>query len=111
MTTSPEAIDALIKYCGIGWSPARDYIGAQRQQPSEFFSGQNYNTEIFVPAAEQQPKDWRWGPITQRTLNALSDNFRRKITAGQSLVDSLHLTQRTTVDTMRQIGLTVLEAK
>jgi multiple sugar transport system substrate-binding protein len=111
MTTSPEAIDALIKYCGIGWSPARDYIGAQRQQPSEFFSGQNYNTEIFVPAAGQQPKDWRWGPITQRTLNALSDNFRRKITAGQSLVDSLRLTQRTTVDTMRQIGLTVLEAK
>jgi multiple sugar transport system substrate-binding protein len=57
------------------------------------------------------PRTGAGGPITQRTLNALSDNFRRKITAGQSLVDSLRLTQRTTVDTMRQIGLTVLEAK
>ena len=111
MTTSKEGVDAMIKYCGIGWSPARDYIGAQRQQPSEFFSGQNYNTEVFVPAAKQQPTDWHWGPITQRMLNTLSDNFRLKLTSGQSLVDSLHKTQQTTVDILRQIGLTVREAK
>ena len=101
----------MIKYCGIGWSPARDYIGAQRQQPSEFFSGQNYNTEVFVPAAKEQPTDWHWGPITQRMLNTLSDNFRLKLTAGQSFVDSLRKTQQTTVDILRQIGLTVQEAK
>jgi multiple sugar transport system substrate-binding protein len=111
MTTSREGVDAMIKYCGIGWSPDRDYIGAQRQQPSDFFSGQNYNTEVFVPAAKQQPTDWKWWPITQRTINALSDQFRRKLTAGQSFVDSLHITQQTTVDTLRQIGLTVQEAK
>src|SRR5699024_881049 len=46
MCTDPAGIDAMIEYSGIGWSPAKDYIGEIRQQPSEFFSGQNYNEEV-----------------------------------------------------------------
>jgi multiple sugar transport system substrate-binding protein len=111
MTTSEEGVDAMIKYCGIGWSPARDYIGAQRQQPSTFFSGQDYNTEVFLPGSRQQPTDWHWWPITQRTIYTLSDGFRRKLTAGQSLVDTVRQTERTTIQTLREIGLTVRETK
>ena len=50
---------------------------------------------MFVPAAEQQPIDWHRWPITQRTIYALSDQFRPKPAAEQSLVDSLHSAQKT----------------
>src|SRR5699024_5994325 len=60
MCTDPAGIDAMIEYSGIGWSPAKDYIGEIRQQPSEFFSGQNYNEEVIQPMADGQNLDWTW---------------------------------------------------
>lgn len=110
MTTDPEGIDAMIQYCGIGWSPASDYIGQARQQPSEWFSGQNYNEEVFVQAAKEQNLEWTWSPLTQYALNTLQDNFRRKLTSGLSLVDALELTQSAVVDAFRNKGLTVRSA-
>ena len=111
MTTSPEGIDAMIENSGIGWSPATDYIGEQRQQPSEFFSGQNYNEEVFVPMAQQQNLDWVWSPLTQYTLNALGDGFRRKLTTGQTLVDTLSIVQKDVVNAFRNKGLSVRTAE
>ena len=107
MTTSPEGIDAMIANSGIGWSPATDYIGEQRRQPSEFFSGQNYNEEVFVPMAQQQNLDWVWSPLTQYTLNALGDGFRRKLTSGQTLVDTLSIVQQDVATAFRNKGLAV----
>jgi len=107
MTTSPEGIDAMIANSGIGWSPSPDYIGAPRQEPSEFFSGQSYNEEVFVPAAREQNLEWTWSPLTQYTLNTLQDEFRRKLTSGQTLVDSLPLAQEAVIEAFRNKGLRV----
>ncbi|MDN5763697.1 MAG: extracellular solute-binding protein, partial [Microlunatus sp.] len=109
MQTSKEGIDALIEYCGIGWSPARDYIGAQRQQPSEFFGGQNYNEEIFLPASKEQNPDWSWWPVTQQSFNIIADQFRRK-PSGQTLVDSITIAESNIIEVFRNKGLTIRKA-
>ena len=110
MTTDPEAIDAQILHCGIGWSPVSGYIGTPRLQPSEFFGGQNYNTEVFVPAAQQQNPNWSWAPTTQQVFNVLSDGFRTKLTDGVPLVDSCRATQDATVRMLKNKGLNVRAA-
>ncbi|MBC7724223.1 MAG: extracellular solute-binding protein [Burkholderiaceae bacterium] len=107
MTTSPEGIDAMIANSGIGWSPASDYIGAARAEPSAWFSGQNYNEEVFAPAAADQSLDWTWAPLTQFALNTLQDEFRLKVTSGQSLVDSLVKAQEDIIQAFVNKGLRV----
>ncbi|WP_456287060.1 extracellular solute-binding protein [Microbacterium sp. JZ70] len=109
MTTSPEGIDAMIEHSGIGWSPAADYIGSQRQRPSDFFSGQNYNEEVFVPASKAQNPDWVWWPITQQSFNILSDGFRRKA-SGQSLVESVRQAEEQITRVFRNKGLRIRKA-
>ncbi|WP_342371959.1 extracellular solute-binding protein [Propioniciclava soli] len=110
MTTSPEGINAMIEHCGIGWSPASDYIGSAREGGSEFFGGQPYNTEVFEPAAAPaaQNLEWSWWPITQQSFNILADGFRAKA-AGGTLVDAVVAAQGTIVRTFRNKGLTIRE--
>lgn len=109
MCSDPEGIDALIEHCGIGWSPAADYIGAARRQPSEFFSGQNYNEEVFVPASRQQSPDWSWWPITQQSFNILADGFRRKASGG-TLVDAVAAAEEQIMTAFRNKGLSIRRA-
>ncbi|WP_423923861.1 ABC transporter substrate-binding protein [Frigoribacterium sp. 2-23] len=111
MTTTKEGIDAMIKYCGIGWSPARGEIGTTRQQPSEFFSGQNYNEEVFVPATEEssQNQDWSWWPITQQSFNILSDGFRGKASGG-TLVDAVAQAEKQIISVFQNKGLSIRKA-
>jgi multiple sugar transport system substrate-binding protein len=106
MTTSQEGIDAMITNSGIGWSPARDFIGTSRQGGSEFFSGQSYNQEIFAPAAKQQNPNWSWWPTTQQSFNILSDGFRLK-TSGTTLVDSLAESERRIMTVFENKGLSI----
>ncbi|WP_167133484.1 ABC transporter substrate-binding protein [Paramicrobacterium chengjingii] len=110
MCTDHEAIDALIKHCGIGWSPAADYIGASRQEPSDFFSGQNYNEDVFVPATQQQNPDWSWWPVTQQSFNILSEGFRRKASGG-TLVDAVAYAETEIIDAFRHKGLSIRKEK
>lgn len=111
MTTTPEGINALIEYCGIGWSPARDVIGDLREEPSAFFSDQNYNQEVFVPATleSSQNQDWSWWPVTQQSFNILSDGFRAKASGG-TLVDAVAKAQDDIVQVFRNKGLTIRKA-
>ncbi|OZM75875.1 extracellular solute-binding protein [Pseudonocardia sp. MH-G8] len=109
MTSSREGIDAMIEHCGIGWSPSRDYIGEARRAPSAWFSGQSYNEEVFVPAAQQQP-EWMWSPLTQAAMTAVEDQMRRKLSAGQPLVEGLALAEAATLTAFRNKGLTVRSA-
>jgi multiple sugar transport system substrate-binding protein len=111
MTTSDEGIDAMIKYCGIGWSPAKDYIGKQREQPSKWFSGQNYNEEVFVPAAKEQNVDWSWSPVTQSAFTSLQNQFRRKLTSGLKLTDAVERAEREIVQSFKDKGLSVRTAR
>lgn len=110
LCTSQEGIDAMIEHCGIGWSPAADYIGAARTQPSEFFGGQNYNEEIFAPATEQQNNDWSWWPITQQSFNILADGFREKASGG-TLVDAVANAEAEIMTAFRNKGLTIRKAQ
>ncbi|WP_307870318.1 ABC transporter substrate-binding protein [Saccharopolyspora endophytica] len=110
LTSAPEGIDAEIEHLGIGWSPSRHYIGEQRQKPSEWFSGQNYNQEVFAPAVAQTNPDWTWSPLTKLTNDALANGFRKKQTSGQSIVDSVAQTQAEVVRTFKDKGLRVREA-
>lgn len=103
---SHEGIDALIEHCGIGWSPVKGYIGAAREKPSAFFSGQNYNTEVFAPASTQQNPNWAWWPVTQQSFNTLADEFRRK-PGGQSLVDSVVKAEEEIITVFRNKGLSI----
>ncbi|WP_205706238.1 ABC transporter substrate-binding protein [Kineococcus indalonis] len=107
MTTDPAAIDAQIVNCGIGWSPSPDYVGASREQPSEFFGGQNYNQEVFVPAADAQNPDWTWSPVFIELNDALSTVFRERLTGGRPVVDGLADVQEQTIAIMRDKGLRV----
>jgi multiple sugar transport system substrate-binding protein len=109
MTTSQEGIDAMIANSGIGWSPATDFIGTTRAKPSEFFSGENYNEDVFVPAVKQQNADWSWWPITQQSFNILSDGFRRKA-SGTSLVDSVAQSEKQIITAFQNKGLSIRKA-
>jgi multiple sugar transport system substrate-binding protein len=106
MTTSREGIDAEISNSGIGWSPSPDFIGTPRQAPSEFFGGQRYHEEIFVPAARQQNQDWSWWPVTQQSFNILSDGFRKKA-SGISLVDSIATAEQQIMTVFKNKGLSI----
>ncbi|WP_432522827.1 ABC transporter substrate-binding protein [Kineococcus sp. SYSU DK006] len=107
MTTDPRSIDAQIENCGIGWSTSPDYIGRSRTQPSDFFGGQNYNEEVFVPAADAQNPDWIWSPIYLELNDALSTVFRERGTGGRAIVDALPDVQEQTISIMRDKGLQV----
>lgn len=106
LNSSPEGVDGLIENSGIGWSANPALIGTPRQQPSEFFSGQDYNQEIFVPAAKQQNADWSWWPITQQSFNILADGFRRKATGG-TLVDAVADAEKKILTAFTNKGLSI----
>ena len=111
MCTDPAGIDAMIEFSGIGWSPAKDYIGEKRQQPSEFFSGQNYNEEVIVPMAEGQNLDWTWAPMMQRAQAIIGDGFTQAVAGEQTLVDMLENSQKEIIKIMRDMGLDAEEAR
>jgi len=111
MCTDPAGIDAMIEFSGIGWSPAADYIGEARQQPSEFFSGQNYNEEVIVPMAEGQNLDWTWAPLMQRAAAIVGDGMSNAVSGAVPLVDMLPQTQTEIVQIMREMGLDAEEAR
>lgn len=110
MTTTQEGIDAMIKYCGIGWSPSAEIVGTPRQSPSEFFSGQNYNRDVVAPAAKEQNSDWIWPPVLLESMGYLTNNFRKKVTEGLSLVDGITDAEQKTIAAMKAKGLAVREA-
>lgn len=107
MTTDPVAIDAQIENSGTGWSVNPDYIGRTREQPSEFFGGQNYNEEVFVEASEAQNPDWVWSPVYLELNDALSTVFRARVAGGEMLVDALPRVQEETIRIMDAKGLDV----
>ncbi|MEE1650009.1 extracellular solute-binding protein [Brachybacterium sp. J144] len=111
MCTDPAGIDAMIQYSGIGWSPAADYIGESRMQPSEFFSGQNYNEEVIVPMAAGQNLDWTWAPLMQRAQAIIGDGMTRAVSGEVPLADMFADAQTEIVDIMRTIGLNAEEAR
>jgi multiple sugar transport system substrate-binding protein len=109
MTTSEAGINAMIENSGIGWSVNDDYIGAPRMEGSEFFGGQNYNEEVFVPAAQDQNPDWQWWPLTQQSFNILSDGFRQKASGG-TLVDAIATSEENIIRAFRNKGLSIRKA-
>ncbi|PWH07447.1 ABC transporter substrate-binding protein [Brachybacterium endophyticum] len=111
MCTDPAGIDAMIENSGIGWSPAADYIGKKRQQPSEFFSGQNYNEEVILPMAEGQSLDWTWAPLMQRIIDRLGDGMLEVVGGGSTFTKMLPQAQEDIAEIMRKIGLKVEIAK
>jgi multiple sugar transport system substrate-binding protein len=111
MCTDPAGIDAMIEFSGIGWSPAADYIGERRQQPSEFFSGQNYNEDVIVPMAAGQNLEWTWAPLMQRAQALIGDGMTAAVTGDVPLVDMFANAQKEIVEIMRTIGLNAEEAR
>lgn len=106
LTSSHAGVDAEIKNCGIGWSPSPGFIGTTRQKPSAFFSGQNYNEEIFAPAATEQNPQWSWWPSQQQSFNILSDGFRKKA-SGTTLVDSIAMAEQQIMTVFKNSGLNI----
>ncbi|MFT3877217.1 MAG: extracellular solute-binding protein [Propioniciclava sp.] len=106
LNSSPEGVDALISNSGIGWSANPHYIGASRTKPSAFFSGERYNENVFVPAAQQQNPDWTWWPITQQSFNIISDGFRRKASGG-TFVDAIAQAEDLILRAFQNKGLTI----
>lgn len=106
LTSTQQGIDAEIEHCGIGWSPVPDVIGTTRQQPSDFFSGQNYNQDVFAPAALEQNTQWSWWPSQQQSFNILSDGFRLK-SSGTSLVDSVADAEQKIMTVFKNSGLSI----
>lgn len=111
MCSDPAGIDAMIEHSGIGWSPAADYIGEIRQQPDEFFSGQNYNEEVIVPMAEGQNLEWTWAPMMQRVQAIVGDGMTTAVTGEVPLADLFADAQTEIVEIMRTIGLNAEEAR
>src|SRR5699024_5905012 len=102
---------AMIECSGIGWSPAGDYIGEARRQPSAFFSGQDYNEEVILSMAPGQNLDWTWEPMMQRAQNMIGDGMPTAVTGEVPLVDMLPATQTKIVEIMRDMGLDAEEAR
>ena len=111
MCTDPAGIDAMIEFSGIGWSPAADYVGTIRRQPSEFFSGQNYNEEVIVDMAAGQNLDWTWAPLMERAMALIGDGMGTAINGDVPLVDMFAASQTKLVEIMRGLGLNAEEAR
>ncbi|WP_114853407.1 ABC transporter substrate-binding protein [Brachybacterium sp. YJGR34] len=111
MCTDPVGVDAMIEYSGIGWSPAADYIGEVREQPSDFFSGQNYNEEVIVPMAQGQNLDWTWAPLMQRIQAMIGDGMTTAVNGEIPLADMFAETQTEIVSIMQDMGLNAEEAR
>lgn len=111
MCTDPAGIDAMIEFCGIGWSPSADYIGKIREGRSEFFSGESYNEDVIKPMAADQNLDWTWAPLMQRANSILGDGFARAVSGSTSLVDVFASAQREIVEIMQTMGLNAQEAR
>ncbi|UYG17790.1 extracellular solute-binding protein [Brachybacterium huguangmaarense] len=111
MCTDPAGIDAMIEYSGIGWSPSADYIGKEREKPSEFFSGQNYNEDVILPMAKGQNLDWVWAPLMQRVNARLGDGMLSVVGGSNTFTKMLPQAQDDIADIMRKIGLNVEVAK
>jgi multiple sugar transport system substrate-binding protein len=111
MCTDPAGIDAMIEFSGIGWSPAADYIGKARQEPSEFFSGQNYNEEVILPMAQDQNLEWTWAPLMQRVNARLGDGMQSVVSGAQTFTKMLPEAQDDIAEIMTKIGLNVEVAK
>lgn len=111
MCTDPAGIDAMIEFSGIGWSPSADYIGEARQQPSEFFSGQNYNEDVIVPMAAGQNLEWTWAPLMQRAQAIIGDGMTEAVTGAVPLVDMFANAQKEIVEIMQTMGLNAEEAR
>ncbi|MGP9538297.1 ABC transporter substrate-binding protein [Brachybacterium sp. AOP43-C2-M15] len=111
MCTDPAGIDAMIEFSGIGWSPAADYIGEIRQQPSEFFSDQNYNEEVIVPMAEGQNLEWTWAPLMQRAQAIIGDGMTNAVSGAVPLADMFAQAQTEIVSIMQDMGLDAEEAR
>lgn len=107
MCSEPAGIDALIEYSGIGWSPAKDYIGKQREKPSEFFSGQDYNQDVILPMAKGQNLDWSWSPILQRAMALYGDAMLEVVGGQKKLVDVVPAAVETAAGIMQEMGLDV----
>lgn len=111
MCTDPAGIDAMIEFSGIGWSPAADHMGATRQQPSEFFSGQNYNEEVIKDMAAGQNLEWTWAPLMERAMALIGDGMSAAINGERPLVDMFADSQARLVTIMRELGLNAEEAR
>jgi multiple sugar transport system substrate-binding protein len=111
MCTDPVGIDAMIENSGIGWSPAADYIGEARQEPSEFFSGQNYNEEVVLPMAQGQNLEWTWAPLMQRAMAIIGDGMTDAVNGTVPLTDMFGNAQTEIVQIMRDMGLNAEEAR
>ena len=111
MCTDPAGIDAMIEFSGIGWSPAKDYIGEVREQPSEFYSGQNYNEDVIKPMADGQNLDWTWAPLMQRAQAIIGDGMTRAVTGEVPLADMFADAQKEIVEIMQTMGLNAEEAR
>ena len=103
--------NAMIEFSGIGWSPSADYIGEARQQPSEFFSGQNYNEDVIVPMAAGQNLEWTWAPLMQRAQAIIGDGMTEAVTGAVPLVDMFADAQKEIVEIMQTMGLNAEEAR
>jgi multiple sugar transport system substrate-binding protein len=111
MCTDPAGIDAMIEFSGIGWSPAADYIGKEREKPSKFFSGQSYNKDVILPMAEGQNLDWTWAPLMQRVNARLGDGMQSVVSGASTFTKMLPEAQEDIAEIMRKIGLKVEVAK
>ncbi len=106
LTSTQTGIDAEIEHCGIGWSPSPEIIGTPRQKGSDFFSGQNYNQDIFAQAALEQNPQWSWWPSQQQSFNILSDGFRQKA-SGSTLVDAVATAEEKIMGVFKNSGLSI----
>ena len=88
-----------------------DYVGTIRRQPSEFFSGQNYNEEVIVDMAAGQNLDWTWAPLMERAMALIGDGMGTAINGDVPLVDMFAASQTKLVEIMRGLGLNAEEAR
>lgn len=108
LNSSEESLNILAASDGGGLYPAAtaaldfDVVN----QPSTFFSGQNLN-DVFRDAAENVNTDWAWGPTYSSTDGALTDGLSQVATGGSTLPEMLTALQGSTIDTMKDRGISV----
>ena len=112
LNSSEDSLNILSASDGGGLYPAAtkalDY--AVVNKPDTFFGGQNLN-DVFKKSAQNVDTKWAWGPTYSSTDTSMTDGLSKVATKQTTLPALMSALQTSTLNDMKQRGITATASK
>lgn len=106
LNDSDETQETLITVGGLFPSTKNGLAHPSLRKAQPFYQNQVVN-DIFAEAASRTPATWTDGPNYGTAQKAVTDEFAKVVTGGQTFVQALDKAQAATVDDLKSRGLNV----